>query len=289
MKRTIRPWLLIVALLLLCSVTAYGDIGPKPSVIIDFRGLEGERYYATLLSTTPSTGPHTALTGGTPARVQEGDPDYHIFQKFAQYEDPDGLYFLQFFQDCSQSQQFRWTYYPPPEFKLLLYFPDTGRFVVGGEQLQRYAFHSYFTATASNTQPSALTVAQSTRFIRELLPLGARALLTIAIELAIAWAMGFRGKKLLRFIALVNLITQLALNLALGGISYRWGPMALAFYYLPLELLVFFTEAVLYTRYLKRTRRVGSPRLRPVLYALAANAASFALGLALARWIPIIF
>lgn len=40
------------------------DIGPKPSVVISFKGLEGETYYATLLSKAESTGPYSVLKDG---------------------------------------------------------------------------------------------------------------------------------------------------------------------------------------------------------------------------------
>ncbi len=40
--------------------TAKADIGPKPSVVIDFNGLDEKTYYATLLSSEKSTDPFSA-------------------------------------------------------------------------------------------------------------------------------------------------------------------------------------------------------------------------------------
>ena len=106
----------------------------------------------TLLSSKKSTGPHSALNeDGTYARYAEGDEDYEIFLRFVEYHDTDGYYFLQFFQDCSGSHQFRWTYYPPKMFKILLYFPELDHFIVSHEVYERYAFDSYFTAHVSDT------------------------------------------------------------------------------------------------------------------------------------------
>lgn len=52
-----------ITLMLLCiilmtgmlTLTASADTGPKPSVVVDFIGLEGKTYYATLLSSVKST------------------------------------------------------------------------------------------------------------------------------------------------------------------------------------------------------------------------------------------
>ena len=131
MKKTARLLLCAFAVLILFPMTARADIGPKPSVVVDFNGLDTQTYYATLLSRQKTTGPYSAL--GRPRAYQhydKDDEDYDIFLRFAEYEDADGYYFLQFFSDCSQTRRFSWTYYPPREFKILLYFPETDRFVV---------------------------------------------------------------------------------------------------------------------------------------------------------------
>jgi hypothetical protein len=208
----------------------------------------------------------------------------------------DGFYFLQFFQDCSQTQQFNWTYYPPQKFKILLYFPETGRFVSSSEYYERYAFDSYFTADVSDlnlfveTQGEAKIITEkSYDYTNELLSLFVRILLTIAIELGIAILFGFRAKNQLRFIVLVNVVTQIVLNLALNIINYRSGQMAFVFFYVLLEIVVFVIEAALYTLHLKKHNVEIIPVWKPCIYALVSNASSFALGLGLAYWIPGIF
>ena len=68
--------------LLLCSIvvlvsfpmTARADFGPKPSVQIDFKGLEDELCYGTLLSDRESTGPSSAWDGNeSDARHNENE------------------------------------------------------------------------------------------------------------------------------------------------------------------------------------------------------------------------
>lgn len=86
--------LLFVAIILIIPIYAYGDVGPKPSVVVNFEGFEGEMYYVTLLSEKPTTGPYSAvgLFEGS-RRYSEEDVDYEIWQKFVSFQDRDGYYF----------------------------------------------------------------------------------------------------------------------------------------------------------------------------------------------------
>lgn len=277
----------ILTLSIMFPLMARADVGPKPSIVIDFIGLEGQTCYATLLSSAKSTGPHSVLNeDGSYARYVEGDENYEVFLKFVEYHDADGYYFLQFFQDCTESNQFSWTYYPPKMFKILLYFPETDHFTVSDDVYERYAFDSYFTAEVSDT---GLSVERSYDYTAEALSLAIRIALTILAELAIALLFGFRERKLFRFIALVNVITQVGLNLALNIINYRSGALAFVFFYILLEIAVVIVEAIVYTLYLKKDGFQPIPRWKPGVYALVANAASFAIGLKLAFWLPGIF
>lgn len=285
-----------IAIILFCALimtiifpnTAKADMGPKPSVVIDFNGLDGKTYYATLLSREKSTGPYSALNDSnhTYVRYQEGDEDYEIFLKFAEYQDVDGYYFLQFFRNCTGSNQFSWTYYPPQEFKILLYFPETDSFIISDDHYERYAFDSYFTAEVSGTGISA---EKAYEYTNETVSLIARIVLTIIAELGIALMFGFRERKQFVFIIFVNVITQIALNVALNTINYHSGEMAFIIFYVLLEFVVFITEAVLYNWYLKKHSRKIIPGWKPGMYSLTANTVSFALGLGLAYWIPGIF
>ncbi len=277
----------ILTLLIVFPLMARADVGPKPSIVIDFIGLEGKTYYVTLLSSARSTGPHAVLNeDGTYARYVEGDENYEVFLRFVEYHNADGYNFLQFFQDCTESHQFNWTYYPPKMFKILLYFPETDHFTVSDDVYERYAFDSYFTAEVSNT---GLSVERSYNYTAEALSLAIRIAVTILVELAIALLFGFRERKLFRFIAFVNVITQVALNLALNIINYRSGALAFVFFYILLEIAVVIVEAIVYTLYLRKDGFQLIPRWKPSVYALVANAASFAVGLRLAFWLPGIF
>jgi hypothetical protein len=60
MKKKLLIMLYVAAMLILVPSFAYGDVGPKPSVIVNFDGLEGKTYHVTLLSEESSTGPYSS-------------------------------------------------------------------------------------------------------------------------------------------------------------------------------------------------------------------------------------
>ena len=273
--------LCLCAMLVLC-VSAKADSGPKPSVNVNVRGLDGERWYATLLSETDSTGPYYVFERFDKASPEEraekeANPAWRAFQ---QYEDADGYYFLQFTAEGAGDGVFRWTYYPPSRFKVLLYLPDTDAYVVS-EVAERYAFDSYYAVDLSEAAGGVVPVVKSMDYKRELQGLALRVALTVAVELAVALAFGYRERRHYLTILWVNVLTQLLLNGALFAAA-RFGNAraAILFSLLPLELAVFLAEALLYRK------TIGG---KPFRYALAANAASFALGLWLAHLYPFMF
>ena len=288
MLRKIVSFLFCLILIISLPVTAKADIGPKPSVRITFTGIEGETYYGTLLSERRSTGPATAWNGYEDYRDWKPENEKPIWEKFISYEDTDGYYFLQEWWDCSETNQLNWTYYPPNPFKILLYFPETDSFYVSNIY-ERYAFDSYFTVDLSAYATTPITARQSYDYTWELISLGARIVLTIVLELAIALVFGYREKKALSFLAIINVITQVTLNVALNIINYKSGSMGFTFAFICMEILVFAIEAISYKALLHRFSEKEKVEHRGVTYALVANTASFAIGLWLAHLIPGIF
>jgi len=275
---------------------AYGDMGPKPSVVINFKGLEGEAYYATLLSETSSTGPYSAVGRFQgDLRYEKDDDDYEVWQKFVDYEDEDGYYFLQYFEDCTRTSQFRWGYYPPQKFKILVYFPDLDNFVVS-EIYEQYAFDSYFKADATNMELLPLSIIEGIKvetdynYTWEIISLIIRIITTIAIEVLVALFFGYRDKNQLRIILKTNIATQVILNVMLNTVNYFLGGLVFVLSYFLAEIFVFIIEASIYSNLLTKqsTDRLAK-KSYAILYALAANAASFFLGYQIAKVIPGIF
>ncbi|SHH91829.1 hypothetical protein SAMN02745823_01426 [Sporobacter termitidis DSM 10068] len=296
-KKPLLVLLCFLALLTATQTTASADTGPKPSVVVSFKGLGEKNCYVTLLSKTSSTGPYSVYNNVPDyAPYKEDDVKYKIWEKFVSYRDGDGFYFLQYFMKPDDRSVFTWGYFPPEEFKILMYFPETDSFVKSAEIYTRYAFDSYYTVDASGlgassgTDGGTVTAVRNYNYDWELVSLLARIVLTIAVELVIALFFGFRAKKQLLVIGLTNVTTQTILNVLLNVVDYNLGPMAFVWYYILFELLVFALEAYVY--YVTLNQYGGKEpagKWRPVFYALAANSVSFITGLAAARLVPGIF
>ena len=282
MKRiaAIIACLLMLALL---PTAAFADMGPKPSVRIGIEGLDpDEPCWGTLLSEEASTGPSRAYDGEN-ARVGEAGED--VWRAFVDYEDPDGYYFLQELWPCSEDGQLWWTYYPPEEFKLLLYFPETGEFVSSGK-CSAYAFTSWFDARLSDGE---LALSKSYDYSGAIVNFAVRCALTVALECAAAYFLfRLRTPGRLKAVAAVNVITQLALNLVVNIIAYLAGSFMIALRFFLLECLVFAAEGALYDMFF---RRAGEPVpvKRCWVLSLVGNLMSYALGLWLAYAVPGLF
>lgn len=285
-KKRLLLCTLLMALML--STTARADMGPKPSVNVTFEGLQEGPCYATLLSEVSSTGPYRVWEEGDDVRdgwVPEEESNLDVWQAFVDYEDPDGFYFLQYYRRVDVTEKFVWSYRPPSVYKIVLYYPDSGEFV-SGEILKQYAFDSYYTVDVSDgtVQPE-----RSYEYGWEVVSLLARIVLTIAVELGFALLCGLRRRWQVKVVVLVNVITQVALNVGLNIINYKAGSMAFVIFYVLLEILVFIVEAVAFSILLRRRAPEGEKMGHPVVFAFWANVFSFAVGYALARWIPGIF
>lgn len=287
----------VVIIALIMPMPAYADAGPKPSVVVDFEGLEGVSFYVTLLSERDSTGPHSVLGKyQNNQKYFEGDEDYEIWQKFLSYQDEDGFYFLQYFQNCTDTLKFTWGYYPPAKFKILIYFPEQDSFIISNEVYERYAFDSYYKVDAKNlniqsgTVTGSISAQKNYDYTWELISLFARIILTILIEVLIALIFGFRTRKQIYIIVTINIITQSILNILLNIINYNQGSLMFIFNYAWMELLVFIIEAIAFSVLLYRysNKKPAKKWLAP-LYAFVSNAISFILGFFIAYIVPGIF
>lgn len=269
------------------SVVAFADCGPKYSVTVTVTGISdgleyygepGGVYYATLLSKGKATGPAFAFIedNHTASEIAERYED-KIWGAFQSYRDEDGYYYLQSHWELNGDDTFCWGYYPPNEFKILLYFPETERYLVS-EPLERYAFNAYYTA---NIRDGALKISAgkgAADFFAELGALLLRIGITIGLELLVALTFGYRRKKAVRIILVTNIITQVILNVVLNIANFKGGILTAAFFYILLELAVFIVEGIVYATTLPKATEKSTGKVRAWLYALAANIVSFVLG-----------
>lgn len=276
----------------LFSPAVSADSGPKPSVVVSFKNLSSEPCYGTLLSSTDSTGPYSVWDGESDFESLDlyGVPE-DVWLKFTDYKDPDGYYFLQWADRCDNDETLAWTYYPPNEFKILLYFPQ-GDVFVSSAPVERYAFDSYFQVDtqgfniASLEKGQELDVTENYNYLPEITGFVLRVVITLAVELCLAWIFGYRKKKEIIFIAAANAVTQIILNLTLNIINYNRGRIAFILMYIALEFAVYAIESLLYIFVMPRFSKTKATPLRSALYAAAANILSFFTGFWISMLIP---
>ena len=283
--------LMLFTCLFALPIPAFADTGPHPSVVVTFQNLKQQNCYVTLLAKEESTGPQSVYDPALNNKYVDDAPE--IWQKFVDYKDAGGFHFLQFYQKLGNDGVFKWGYFPPKEFKILMYFPDNNSFAVSPESYQSYAFSSYYTVDASALSKTpvpngaAIHARKSYDYTGEALSLLVRTIITIAIELLIALPFGYLAKQQLGFIALVNVATQLVLNILLNLVNYKQGGLMYLLIYVFLEFFVFAAEAAIYT-HSATLKKYAKPerKLHPVLYALIANLASYIAGIFLYFHIP---
>ena len=306
--KVLTMFLCTVMVIMIFPITANADMGPKPSVRITFENLGNEECWGTLLSSKESTGPSSAWNGKEEDAQHNENPNghysyqkfgYDVWKAFVDYAENDDFYFLQEAWQINETKELAWTYYPPNEFKILLYFPETGEFSVSGAY-ERYAFDSYFTVNMDGVKLSVdyneelssderINAFKSYNYTVEIVSLVARIIITILIEMMIALLFGFRKKKQLLLLIGVNAVTQIILNVLLNVINYNSGELAFVVFYILFEIAVFVIEAILYCTIMKKISEKPKRNWFYVLYALIANAVSFGAGFIVAQMLPGIF
>lgn len=286
MKRFIAIVLITLVLSSLISVTAAADTGPKPSIKVRINGLDDVTAYATLLSES------SFLPGGDRIIDPESYIEKEIIPRFESYTDQDGYYFQSRVWDVSDGKELYWTYYPPTNFKLLVYFPETDTFKSSTKDT-RYAFHSEYDALIEEAgitlvpDKAVLCKERLTNLLEEILDFLARVGLTLLIELTFAYFCLFRELKQIGVICLSNIATQLLLN-AIIFLSFRnVHDTVFIVIYLVTEVLIAFAEGFVYSRCFPKISVLKPDPKHCMTYALAANALSFVVGLMLSGFLPI--
>ena len=268
------------------------DMGPKPYIEINIKNINCDEYYVTLLSKTERYGPWKRVKEEDLAEYIAQLEDPSIWQKFYDYVDSDNFYFLNHYQKLSQEDVFRWGYMPPGTFKMLIYIPNTDKFIVS-EIYERYAFSSIFTFVLSkvegangdiNLVQTPVKIVKQNIFFMELFKFILRVVATLGIELLIALLFFYKIKKReIKVIAIVNVITQLILNISLSiWIYYNSLWIFEIILFIIIEIFIIIIEGLAYAYFLKEEiKERGKPWL-PYLYAIVANVLSLVIGYGLA-------
>ena len=294
-KNVVSFILIFLISFVVVSPQAKADIGPKPGVHINVKGMEGQRYYVTLLSKTDIYGPwsdnqpyeeHNNATGDKAIFDKVEDEKVHnIFKKF---KDTDGYYYLSFRGVYEGDDTFSWTYYAPENFKILIYLLNNqgGKFFVS-EPLEEYAFDSYYDvningemleASENIVNISADSINKPSYFTTNSInffALIARIVITIAIEIAFARLLKISSFTAIKAILQANIVTQIILNVILLIGNYRFGYLAYLFLLIALELFIAIGEALYYKKKFTRNDKL---MLGPFAYGILANVLSFLIG-----------
>lgn len=281
MKKRLFAVVMVCILVCIVAVPAWADTGPKPSVNIAVEGLEEKEYAVTLIAPYTHYGPWSVER-----TYQEEYGDIDSWNALKAYQDADGYNFLGYWVECGEQDELSWIYMAPKQFKVLIWVKADNTYLVS-EPVEQYAFDSYYTIKA-DTASGSMQLRKSYDYTWELISFVCRVVITIAIELALAWVLGWRSRSTFKVLLYTNLATQLVLNIILNVVNYYNGCMMFSFAFVLLELAVFLVEGLVYRMCLPKTTDTGKKR-NVWVYALFANAFSYLAGVELAKWIPGIF
>ena len=263
--KMMKKILFILICLLLATNSISADIGPKPSTNIEV-SLDAEKtYYVTVLAFEETSGPNTALTSETATDK--------IDSKFVEYATQDGTYYWGLKQEIKGSGEFNFTYYPPEEFKILIYCVEDDSFYVS-DTLERYNFDSNYYVMLDG---DSLNITTDGFDYFEIFKIAIRIVLTIVIELLVALGFRFLNKKTYLDVILVNVITQVLLNIALYfayHISGYAGIYLMIIYFI-IEAGIIIFESIYY---MIRFKKFGYSKGKCFTFSFFANLISYLTG-----------
>lgn len=291
-RNILRRISMVLILMAALGIYAFADFGPKPSVVVEFENAGDQEYYVTLVAKEDKLGsPYSRVT----AEDQPETDDIAIWNRLVAYEDPDGMVFAGNVQKLTGDGAYVWGYYPPLEFRVLIYFPDTDSFVESSEILEQYAFDSYYQMDFNdlpenwNDAVAAIPVTRKYNLLWQITAFLLRLAVTVAVECLLAVLFGFRGKRQMLLVLAVNCATQLAMNLLILDESVG----LFVFYvlqYALIEVGVILAEGLVYCLALPKLATPEQNRnIHPIAFAFFGNVASFSLGFLLSNWFPMLF
>lgn len=146
MKKAFALFLISVCVFISTGMTAFADCGPKSSIHVYVSGVEnGREYYITLLTEGSYHEPYIKEELSRKDEVWKAIYEFSLSDEYCVYDPPWGEVPHLMTGNGSRS----WGYMPPDKFKVLLYFPDDGSFLLSEIQ-ERYTFISYYTAMIEN-------------------------------------------------------------------------------------------------------------------------------------------
>jgi len=300
MKKTLFT-LLLLTLFVVSLPSVSADMGPKPSLVITIKGVTQDTYRLDLLSEEVDES----------AVITDSIELVDWYSYFDEYPEElldfqsDGLYSYTIYRGIGtirqtnndvDSQEYQMNYYPPETFKIVLYMDDGS--IIVSQQVVRIMFDSVMTwdltgvdvttdsndlgdisgnvgiGTPDNYEGQTALVWNTVW--RTLV----RVILTAGIELSILLLFKYHEKRSYVVVGITNAITQTILSALVVISTINGGVFGGLFALIFLEILVVFTEGIVYFFFLKE-KGEG----RALFYALVANAATIIVGFFLVIYI----
>lgn len=289
-KRKIRVMLCVllsaITAVLMLSVSASADSGPKPSINVIIKNVGSETCYATMISDRSYGFKYISLNGSENGVTdvimdnwgsygKEGfiinDPIYDIFSAYAE---KDSFEYSAWYAKLGMgANEIEWSYRSPDHFKLVLYYPDSDRFEES-QVCDCFAYNSTFIAELSDSG-EITAVWEDDNIIYRILSILVLIVVNLLIELGLALLFKFRKKFHIITIIITNLITQGSLFIWLNfRILTHGAGIFEMFGYLIAEVVILVVEMTAYSIIFRKDER----RKYVQLYAFLANLASFLVG-----------
>lgn len=216
---------------------AYADMGPKRTITIIVPVESNETIYAAL---------YTPTEHFNPVRYGDRDVDEAIFKIFSDHAIGENMYFTEEVWNIYESHNKVYTgYIPPDNFKLVLYYPQTGKFLES-DICGLYAFDSRYIVFLSDTK-TKLLLEEKYDFSSIISNSLMRLVGTLIVESLLALVFGIWGVKPMMVILGTNVVTQLILNLLLGRYIYKsGGGFGYLFLFFFLEIIIIVAESIVY-------------------------------------------
>ena len=286
--------LLAVLTAVVMSVSVSANAAHLPDIYITFKNAGSEPMYAAIFTEYLKDYYYIYETYLQPP-YSGAEGTETVNTAFQNYNDSDGYFYTGSCYRVNSEYELQGIYidHVACGFKVVLYRPDNNSFAESNI-LHKYAVNNNFVVDlATNGEYTDVQIDYD--YLWAVISLICRMIFTIGIELLLALAFGYKDKLHLIPILITNIITQLLLNAGMnyfdffeigGGYFGAWTALSVIFIFSFWELIVFASEAVIYRiMFYKKDNGYG----HPVLYALAANCASFTGGMILAFVLPGIF
>lgn len=228
--------ILLVALLMVTPLNTTNGYYQTAEITIE--GIEGT-CYGTLISRKAMSG-----TWSTKIELDLNAPE-EIKDAFKNHEDPDGFLYLNYFQDVSEGYLW-WPYYPPEDFKLLLYYPETDTFMTS-DVYSPYCLTSMYKATVKDGN---ITLVRNFDYAEMIKITLIRILVCSALAILVSVLYGRPFTDDIKHIVLSNLIYHVILHGLIAWYSYMNG-FSIYEYYLLMwipYLLFMIIQSYIYSR-----------------------------------------